>query len=132
MDRSYGLLLAVLLGLAALAAVTTPFTWAANFVVIAGFVAVLGLWLGQAVARSPVAAISRRPRTNTSAPLWHWAPLEATMATATGWELYCYFSSPRSEHPTISSIFDMVDANHAGHGLMFAAWLLLGWYLVTR
>jgi hypothetical protein len=48
------------------------------------------------------------------------------------WELFAYFSSPRQDHPTLSSIADTVMSTHPGRSLMFALWLALGWRLFVR
>ena len=53
------------------------------------------------------------------------------VAAVTAWELYCLFTLPRSAHPTLSSLLDILDARPAGKALAFAAWLVLGWLLVT-
>ena len=55
----------------------------------------------------------------------------APIAAVTAWELYCLFTLPRSAHPTLSSILDMLDVHPAGKALAFAAWLVLGWLLVA-
>jgi hypothetical protein len=55
----------------------------------------------------------------------------APIASVTAWELYCLFTLPRSVHPTLSSLLDMLDANPAGKAVAFAAWLVLGWLLVV-
>jgi hypothetical protein len=38
-----------------------------------------------------------------------------------------YFSSPRSDHPTLSSMADSLMGSHLGRAAVFAAWLALGW-----
>ncbi len=50
---------------------------------------------------------------------------------AAGWELYCYVNLPRTAHPTLSSLLDMLDATRSGKVVGFASWLVLGWFLVT-
>ncbi len=55
------------------------------------------------------------------------------MTAAVGsWELFCYLSAPRSEHPTLSTLIDLLDSSRAGKIIAFALWLVLGWYLVLR
>ena len=51
---------------------------------------------------------------------------------ATAWELLALFSSPRDDHPTLSSMSDDVMSTHPGRALTFALWLLVGWLLFVR
>ena len=53
------------------------------------------------------------------------------VALAVGWELAALFSSPRADHPTLSTITDEIMSVHPGRALVFALWLALGWLLVT-
>ena len=46
------------------------------------------------------------------------------------WELVAFFSSPRSDHPTLSVMADEVMSVHPGRALIFLLWLTLGWLLV--
>lgn len=54
------------------------------------------------------------------------------LAAAITWELTAYFSSPRDDHPTLSSIADDVMRNHPGRAATFALWLVVGWLLFGR
>ena len=58
-----------------------------------------------------------------------WIGLVALLG---GWELVAYLSSPRHDHPTLSSISDQVMSTHPGRAVMFALWLALGWALFAR
>jgi hypothetical protein len=51
--------------------------------------------------------------------------------TATAWELFALRSSPRSAHPTISSLVESIEQYHSGRVLLFFAWLWLGWTLAS-
>jgi hypothetical protein len=51
---------------------------------------------------------------------------------ALAWELIAFFSSPRHDHPTMSTIADEIMSVHAGRAVVFFLWLALGWSLVTR
>jgi hypothetical protein len=51
---------------------------------------------------------------------------------ATAWELIALFSSPREDHPTLSSIGDDVMRTHPGRAITFALWLVVGWLLFVR
>jgi hypothetical protein len=48
------------------------------------------------------------------------------------WELTAYFSSPRADHPTLSTVADDIMSSHPGRAAMFALWLALGWLLFVR
>ena len=48
------------------------------------------------------------------------------------WELVAYFSSPRHDHPTLSTVADDIMSNHPGRAAMVALWLALGWLLFIR
>lgn len=62
-----------------------------------------------------------------------WSRLWAFVAVvAVSWELYCYSNIPRSEHPTLSTLIDLLDSTRIGKITAFALWLALGWYLVWR
>jgi hypothetical protein len=117
----------VAIALAAVAAFTTPFTWAANGVVFAGFAAVLGGGLIRVLAHRPSVE-----RATSSKGGWRRAPYAIAAGAAASWELFNLFSAPRNAHPTFSSILDIIDGTHVGHGAMFLLWLALGWYLVTQ
>lgn len=127
-------LVAVVLGVgvSVLASVTRPFTDGADATVAAVLAAtVVVLWRQPALTEA-TPLLARRRLDGTSAS-WRGAlGWVGAIAAATGWELYCLFSSPRSSHPTISSMLDAVDGSHLGRGIAFAAWLALGWYVVTR
>jgi hypothetical protein len=58
--------------------------------------------------------------------LWWLAPV----LVVTSWELYCYASLPRVDHPTLSVLIDMLDGTHVGKFVAFVLWLALGWFLV--
>ncbi len=93
--------------------------------------------LGMAV----VAASGRRtlrPRaTEEAAPAmpvtwsvaWPWLVLFGALA---GWELLAYLSSPRRDHPTLSSMVGVVLDSYPGRAALIAAWLSLGWALFLR
>jgi len=52
-------------------------------------------------------------------------------AAATAWELLALRSSPRSAHPTISSLVESIEQYHSGRVALFFAWLWLGWTLAS-
>jgi hypothetical protein len=58
--------------------------------------------------------------------LWIWAVVFGLLVV---WELITLFSHPRDAHPTISSIVDPLQAEHAVRWLLFGGWLAFGWSL---
>jgi hypothetical protein len=48
------------------------------------------------------------------------------------WELFAYFSSPRYDYPTLSTIADNAMSSHIGRAMTFALWLTAGWSLFVR
>jgi len=52
-----------------------------------------------------------------------WVGLFAALV---GWELVALFSSPREDHPTLSSVADTIMSVHIGRAAMFAVWLVAG------
>ena len=56
----------------------------------------------------------------------------STVVTAlVAWELLALRSSPRSAHPTISSLVESIEQYHVGRIALFFAWLWLGWTLAS-
>ena len=127
---------AVVLALAAavLAAFTTPFTLGAEG--ITGLP--LSVGLAALVLRLRPARRSRRTDRPDGdvvppEPLHRWALVWLGLVVATvGWELYCYVNTPRSAHPTLSGLIDMLDATPIGKFVAFSLWLALGWVLVIQ
>ena len=60
------------------------------------------------------------------------APWLALFGALTVWEVVAYFSAPRHEHPTLSSMADALMSTHPGRAALFATWLLLGLALCGR
>lgn len=54
------------------------------------------------------------------------------LAAVTGWELWALSMTPRSRHPTISSLIDSAAETHPGRSVAVLAWLALGWWLARR
>ena len=76
-------------------------------------------WQRRRCPREPV----RRGRT---------APWVVVLGALSGWELLAFSLSPRSRHPTLSSIADAVLRPRPLEALAFLAWLALGWSLARR
>ncbi|MGA9077530.1 MAG: hypothetical protein WB383_04250, partial [Acidimicrobiales bacterium] len=51
---------------------------------------------------------------------------------AIAFELSNYFLSPRYAHPTVSYFLSTAAGHQWSRGILFAAWLTLGGYLVSR
>jgi hypothetical protein len=60
------------------------------------------------------------------------APWAVLFGLLTAFEVAAYLSSPRRDHPTLSSMADALMNTHPGRAAVFALWLLLGWALLLR
>ena len=62
-------------------------------------------------------------------------PLVLAVGGATGGRhrlgVYCYAQLPRTQHPTLSALIDMLDSSRLGKIVAVAVWLGLGFFLVT-
>jgi hypothetical protein len=58
-----------------------------------------------------------------------WTSLAAAIV---GFQLYNFFSQPRSHHPTVSEMVNTIDASHPARMVVLIAWFVLGWDLVRR
>jgi hypothetical protein len=47
------------------------------------------------------------------------------------WELLALFSQPRHDHPTISSLTEVLQAHHPTRLSLFALWAWFGWTLAS-
>ena len=112
-------------GLAAWAALSDPFTAAADAVTALGIGVI---WLEAAFRRRPVPA---GPVPAAEPPLRWWPWLVLAVAIV-GWELVSFFLGPRVQHPTLSSLYDSVTRWRAAKGVLFAGWLSLGAALARR
>jgi hypothetical protein len=120
------------IGLSVAASTTDPFTTGADIVATLGFIAVV-VALPLRSARAPTDGADGWGTHVDEAPRWRWrwAVVVAPLVLAVAWELFCFAHGPRDAYPTLSSILDGVDASRLGKGISFAAWLGLGWALVT-
>jgi hypothetical protein len=116
---------------AVLASFTTPFTLGADLVTALpiGFAAVVFGLRMRWPRRSPGIPAGSPAQPATSTGRWSLVWLGAA-GLVLGWELFVYSQTPRHLHPTLSTLIDTVDDGHAGKSLMFALWLVLGWYLL--
>jgi hypothetical protein len=121
------------IGFALFASSTHPFTTAGDVVTAVplgvALVVVVRQW-----SRPGARLRARAPRgVEIDAPAWgrRWIAPLATLVAVAAWELYCFAHLPRTAHPTLSSLIDMLDSTRAGKAVAIAAWLLLGWFLVV-
>jgi hypothetical protein len=103
-----------------------PFTWPMRVAVaVPALVAVACTKRVRRQSRVEVPARSSSYR-------WCVAGWLGLLIAAIVWELTAFFSSPRDDHPTLSSIADDVMRTHPGRAATFALWLLVGWLLFVR
>ncbi len=103
-----------------------PFTVPIDVAVAVPSLVVAALAWGPPGSRTSMAADRKAAKWRDAAP---WAVLFGLLAA---FEVAAYFSSPRRDHPTLSSIADSLMNTHPGRAAAFALWLLLGWALLLR
>ena len=72
------------------------------------------------------AATRAAPHFRAAAVVWG-----AIVTALVAWELIALRSSPRSEHPTISSLVEGLAHHHVARLALFALWIALGWTLAS-
>jgi hypothetical protein len=72
------------------------------------------------------AATRAAPQFRAAAVVWG-----AVVTALVAWELIALRSSPRSEHPTISSLVEGLAHHHVARLALFALWIALGWTLAS-
>jgi hypothetical protein len=111
---------------ACVASFTHPFTVTADVVTglacAAGAAIVVARWRVHRAPALPVLAAV----TGGATPRWAWVFSVGAVLVVLSWELAMLFSSPRFDHPTLSSLLDMLDASRPGKAVAFALWLALG------
>lgn len=112
--------------LSVLAACTRPFT------VPADVLAAIPLALGAAATAHRLRTGRTGPARVAGAGLGRLVPVAVLLVAVVAFELDNYARAPRSAHPTLSSLLDALDAHPVGKAIVFALFLLLGWYLVDR
>jgi len=121
------------LGVCVAVSFTRPFTGGADLVTAIALVAMVVLQL--LVARSTRPRISRGiPHDSSvrSATLASFSPWIVVSLLVVAFELFNYFSSPRTMHPTLSSLSDELSGSHLGKAALCFAWLALGAVLLKR
>jgi hypothetical protein len=113
-----------LIGYAWVVAALRPFTDPENTLVALPIIAVLLL----AARRGPSPSDPATQPTPAHGAIV-WAGLVGAIAA---WELIALFSSPRDDHPTMSSIADWIMSVHVGRAALVLVWLVLGVALARR
>ena len=122
----FGLILIFVLTFSWIAAGFRPFTQPMNVAVALPAVVVVALsWRRSDFGRSDSADAVRPPP--AAAAIW-----VLILVALTAWELVAYASSPRHDHPTLSSISDSLMSVHIGRAAAFLGWLVVGWALFLR
>jgi hypothetical protein len=116
---------------AGLVAVTTPFTLAADVATAIPLALVLVPLRRRLVEGRATPAAPGMP-TRRQAGARAWVMWGSIAEAAVAWQLFCYFSSPRESHPTLSALYDMGARHGAVKALVVLAWLALGRALVSR
>lgn len=134
--RRHGVTVAVStagLGYALIASSTRPFTVAADIVTAVPLAVALVLTIRTMRHRRWSYAVASA-RGETDRPPWsrRWTVWLAPIVAIGAWELYCFVSVPRVQHPTLSVLIDSLDSSRIGKTVAFASWLSLGWFLVAR
>jgi hypothetical protein len=126
--RRWAVAVSVVVAYASVASFTHPFTDGADLVTALP-IAAAAVMVARMRSSWPGPSPARVGEEGSTPNRW-WGVWAAVAAAAAGWELYCYTAAPRSEHPTLSSLLDALDASHPGRAAAIALWLALGWYLV--
>jgi hypothetical protein len=120
------LVAAFVVGYCWFAADLRPFTIPTDVAVAVPSVVMAALVWGRPGSRTSSAADTEAVRRRDAAP---WAILFGLL---TAFEVAAYFSSPRRDHPTLSSMADALMNTHPGRAALFGLWFLLGWALLLR
>ena len=104
-----------------------PFSQSALIAVLAAVVALVAVAEvhRHRSAPDPHDATTRRsPFYGRAIVIW-----SSAVAALVAWELLALRSSPRSEHPTISSFVESVEHHHLARLALYAVWIWFGWEL---
>ncbi|MCU1466278.1 MAG: hypothetical protein JWM72_2206 [Actinomycetia bacterium] len=108
-----------------------PFTGGATLALLVPVVVLIAVAEIRRARRPAIAPGADTPKVHP--PLFRYAVAvwSALVALLLAWELLALRSSPRSEHPTISSLVESIEQYHVGRLVMFFLWLWLGWTLAS-
>jgi hypothetical protein len=114
-----------LIGYAWLVAGLRPFTGPEN-VLVAVPIVVVAVFAARRSRSGPAPA-------GRSVPAGHGAAVwVGLLGAVVAWELVALFSSPRDDHPTLSSIADRIMSVHVGRAFVVVLWLAIGVALARR
>ena len=102
-----------------IAAEARPFTMPENVMVAIPAVIALVLGARRGTERPPLPGAMGGERPHRGTVVW-----VALLGALVAWELVALFSSPRHDHPTLSSVADTIMSVHVGRTAMFALWLV--------
>ncbi|MGH9172440.1 MAG: hypothetical protein ACRD0Z_16475 [Acidimicrobiales bacterium] len=108
---------------AAVAATAHPFTATADVTTALAIAGLVALGISGRAGASGAGAAADPPSFRA---IVGWVGMVAAIVA---YELVEYFLSPRSTHPTISSMLSLLDGHTVLRGLVFLAWLALGGWL---
>jgi hypothetical protein len=106
-----------------------PFTLGALFALLGAAAATIALAARHHVRNArdaPHAGMRHARYVVASAFAWSLA-----VVVVVSWELLAWFSQPRSEHPTISSLLEHAMHHHGLRFVVYLLWLALGWAIVS-
>jgi hypothetical protein len=118
---------AAVLGYAWIAAGLRPFTAPENVLVALPMIPVVLLAARQRRSTPEGVQVAATPLRQRGAVVW-----VALFVAAAAWEFLALFSSPRDDHPTLSTIADWIMSIHPGRAALFAVWLSLGAAMARR
>lgn len=98
--------------------------------VTAGVLVAAGAAVAATRRRHPLDTAHAAPRENSHfrSAVVAWSTV---IVAVVAWELIAQRSSPRSSHPTISSLVESIEQYHVARLALYALWIGLGWILVS-
>jgi hypothetical protein len=108
-----------------------PFTDGATLALLVPIVVLIGFAEVRRARRPVRPSATDPPPGRTSLFRYAVVPWTTLVALLLAWELLALRASPRSEHPTISSLVESIEQYHPGRLVMFFLWLWLGWTLAS-
>jgi hypothetical protein len=108
-----------------------PFTEGASLALLVPIVVLVAIAEVRRVRRRRARIPDEQPTARASrfrSAIAVWSALATAVLV---WEILALRSSPRSQHPTISSLVESIERYHVGRIALFFAWLWLGWTLAS-
>jgi hypothetical protein len=135
-QRQWTIVIVAAAGLASavVASFTRPFTAGADVVTaLALVVAAVTVAVRLCTSRRSDVPLPPNSQHQDVTTMSRWSFVWVGMAVVIAcWELYCYTSTPRPSHPTLSTLINLLDSTRVGKSVAFALWLALGCYLVLQ